>query len=137
MTRKLYQQIANTLQAMQNCEKSGNDEWRIRHYRRLAYELTNALPSGSGFDSGSNLDVEESKPERLVFNTGFHHMNQDGFYCGWSNHQVIVTSSLVFGFQLRVTGLNTRGIKDYIAEVFEHALNSEFEWKIEESASRG
>jgi len=137
MADKLYQRIASTLLAVQNCEKSGNEEWRIKHSARLVYELPSVLPSGSGFDSGTSLDMEESKPERLVFNTGFHHMDQNGFYCGWSNHQVIVTPSLVFGFQLRVTGLNTRGIKDYIAEVFEHALNSEFEWKIEESASRG
>jgi hypothetical protein len=83
------------------------------------------LPSGSGFDNGSKLDLSESTPERIVLSTSYHHMNEGGMYDGWSEHTVIVTPSLASGFNLRITGRDRNAIKAYIAECFHDALTVE------------
>lgn len=86
--------------------------------------INSKLPSGSGFDSGSTFEIDSSSPDRLVFNTSFHHMNDVGYYDGWTGHNVIVTPSFD-GFNIRVTGKNRNDIKDYIGEVF-HDILSEY-----------
>lgn len=83
----------------------------------------NYLPSGSGFDGGSRVNMERSKPNRIVIDTAFHHMSEHGYYDGWSEHSVIITPSLVWGYEIRVTGRNRNEIKDYIGEAFQHALS--------------
>ena len=120
MKRKLYQAIASKLTAMANC---GNIEWLERH-EAAATALAEHLPSGSGFDRGSFIDFEASKPNKLVIITSYHHM-ENGFYVGWTEHKIIVTPSLANGFDIRVTGRDRNGIKDYIGEVFHSALAAE------------
>lgn len=124
---RVYQVIAKSLQAKINCGVSGNSEWHERHYQTILETVREKLPSGSGFDRGTQFDFEKSTPEKLVFNTAFHHMDDDGGYCGWSEHKVIVTPSLCFDFDIRVTGKNVRDIKDYIFDVFSSALDEMIE----------
>src|SRR6185369_12291929 len=94
----IYKQIARTLAAVINCQAilddpAGTEGPRSqqaaaasdRHQARLDAILQTA-PSGSGFDSGTTLD-DSSTPERLKFNTAFHHMSEHGFYTGWTHHQ--------------------------------------------------
>lgn len=69
------------------------------------------------------LASKPSTPNRIVIDTAFHHMNDGGYYDGWSEHSVIITPSLVWGYEIRVTGRNRNDIKDYIAETFQHALS--------------
>jgi hypothetical protein len=121
---KTYQKIASLLQAIINCEKSNNQEWLYNH-RQTIDELMKNAPAGSGFDSGTSLDFLKSTPEKLVFNTAFHHMGENGFYDGWSKHEVIITPSLAFGFNIRVTGRDRNEIKDYIAEMMDSFLNED------------
>ena len=121
---KVYLEIARRLIAHNNCVKSGNVEWRRKHSEALRDLTSEHLLSGSGFDSGTTFDLEWSKPERLVFNTSYHHMDDSG-YIGWSEHDVVVVPSLAFGFDLRVTGRDWRGIKEYIGECFQCALDIE------------
>lgn len=123
MTRYLYQAIATTLQAIRNCEESGNSEWLQTHNERLDNMVREHMPSGSGFDAGTTLD-DDSKPERLVFATSYHHMDKHGGYSGWTEHKVIVTPSLQFGFNIRVTGRDRNATKDYIADVFNTVLTT-------------
>jgi hypothetical protein len=86
-------------------------------------QLTKDLPSGAGFDNGTKIDIDSSHAEKLVFTTSFHHMNEFGFY-GWTDHVITVTPSFT-GINLRVTGRNHNGIKEYILETFEYALTRE------------
>jgi hypothetical protein len=125
--RPMYVAIASTLDAYCRCVEQGNAEWRDKHAFTIGSYERNFLPHGSGFDAGSTLDLEASTPERLVFNTSFHHMNETGFYDGWTEHTVVVTPSLCFDFEVRVTGRDRNDIKDYIAEVFADALRTEVE----------
>jgi hypothetical protein len=121
---KTYQKIASLLQAIINCQKSSNQVWQDNHTEAIETIMQNS-PSGSGFDNGTSLDFFKSTPEKLVFNTAFHHMDENGFYDGWSKHEVIITPSLAFGFNIRVTGRDRNEIKDYIAEMMDSFLNEE------------
>lgn len=115
--------IAMAFVALRRCEQTGN-EWQ-HHWRIIIEDLCrNQLPSGSGVDSGTTFDFDASKPNRLVFNADYHHMS-DGYYDGWTEHQIIVTPSLVFGFEIRVTGTNRNDIKDYLAELYQEALSQQ------------
>ncbi len=110
--------IAGSFDAMGRAEP----EWGERHKDRILAIVKKHMPSGSGFDSGTSFDFDKSKPDKLVFNTYFHHMNDGGYYDGWSEHSVIVTPAFR-GFNLRVTGKNKNDIKDYIGDIFYNALS--------------
>ena len=125
--RPVYMVIASKLQAMVNCDKMGNTEWRNNHLDAISKVLHDHMPSGSGFDCGTGFRVLDSTPERLVFSTSFHHMNEHGSYDGWTEHKVIVTPSLANGFNLRVTGRDRNGIKEYIGDLFHEYLSVEVE----------
>lgn len=78
------------------------------------------MPSGSGFDNGTTIDLDASREDRLVFNTAFHHMNEGGFYDGWTEHTVTVKPSF-WGTSIKVGGRDRNLIKDYIGDTFHHA----------------
>lgn len=118
--QQIYQTLANAVRILQNPDS--REDMRQMWSERLSQIERNLLPSGSGFDSGTALDYLRSTPERLVFTTAFHHMNDAGYYDGWSTHDVIVKPSLVFRLDIRITGKNRNGIKEYIAEQFYSAL---------------
>jgi hypothetical protein len=99
-------------------------QWRDYHESAIEWLCKEHLPSGSGFDSGSALEIDASRADRLVIQTSFHHMSESGYYDGWTQHRVIVSPSFVLGFDLKVTGRDKRGIKDYIGETFQQALSS-------------
>lgn len=120
----LFQAIARALVARANCTATNNVEWLRAHTARAEQLARDNLPSGSGFDSGTRLDIERSTASRLVFTTSFHHMNENGFYDGWTEHTVTVRASLAFDFELVIGGRDRNDIKDYIAECFNSALRN-------------
>lgn len=124
-TRTIAGQIANLIQAIENCDESGNVEWSARHCERLQALIRDHMPSGSGIDTGTTL-APSATPERLAFDCSFHHMDEFGGYCGWTDHRVTVRPSLVFGLTVTVGGRNRNGIKDYLGEVFYSALSAPF-----------
>ena len=113
--------IASKLNAIENCVNTGNIEWCQRHQESLDSLISEHMPSGSGFDSGTTLD-DSTRENRIVFNADFHHMNDAGYYVGWTNHQVIITPDLGMGFNIRITGKNRDYIKDHITDMFHHCL---------------
>jgi hypothetical protein len=123
----LYRKLAGLLLAVENCEKTGNKVWREKHRETIKALAEKHLPRGSGFDNGTKLDLDSSEPEKLVFQTSFHHMNNAGMYTGWTEHKVTVKGSLVYGFTLTVSGQNRNDIKDFISDMFQESLNTEVE----------
>lgn len=121
---KTYQVIARTLGALKRCIDSGNTEWIERHSDRLK-TLLEDFPSGSGFDCGTKLDLDSLEPDKLIFTTSFHHMNESGMYDGWTEHAVIVTPSMELGYRLRITGRDRNGIKEMIGDVFSECLDAD------------
>jgi hypothetical protein len=124
MKRTLYSELAKTLDALKRCQATNNVEWTTKHSATLKM-LQGLLPHGSGFDNGTLLVNHVSHSEKLVFETAYHHMNDGGFYDGWTEHTVTVTGSLVNDFNLRVSGRNRNEIKDYIYECFDCALRED------------
>ena len=122
--RPLYAVLASLMQARQNCQERENHKWFDKHTDRIEELVSEHRPSGGGFDSGTTLDIDRSSSETLIFTTSFHHMSESGMYDGWTNHQVIVTPSLAFGFSLRITNRDQNGIKEYIRDTFRMDLET-------------
>jgi hypothetical protein len=122
MSTKVYQQLASLVTARENCVKSGNDVWFDKHGEAIETIVNNYMPSGSGFDSGTKIDLDKSTGDKLVFTTSYHHMNDGGYYDGWSDHTVTVKPSLLHGFTLNIGGRDRNGFKDYAYDVFQIAL---------------
>jgi hypothetical protein len=122
MNYTIAQQIAQLVGAIQQCALTGNAEWGAKHSERLRIIERNYLPSGAGFDNGTRVDVQRSTPEKLVFTTAFHHMNDAGYYDGWTEHTVTAKPSFLLEVSLTISGPDRNAIKDYMYETFRECL---------------
>jgi hypothetical protein len=127
MKNKIYQSLALKIRAMDNCQKSKNETWLKHHHNFILELMEKTAPSGSGIDCGTEIDICACNANKLVFIVKFHHMNENGFYDGWTQHNIIVTPDLVRNFNLRVTGRDRNQIKEYLHEVYSTWLNEETE----------
>ena len=121
--RPLFMELANLIGAIENCEQSNNYDWMDKHTEKVISLSENNLPHGSGFDSGSMVDIVNSTSEKIVIDTSFHHMDEHGGYDGWTNHTIIITPSLKFGYTLDITGEDKNGIKEYMYDTFNQCLS--------------
>jgi len=129
-TQKLYSAISAAFGALENCRaKENQSSWESRWEDRLEYMCEEHLPHGSGINCGVKMDMDKSRPNRLVFTLGFHNMDEFGGYDGWTHYTAIMTPCLQFGFNLRVTmSGKTRKYdnRDYIRELLDYTLSREF-----------
>ncbi len=86
---KTYEFIAVHLIAMRNCQKINNFEWEERHSDSLD-KILSTFPDSSGFNSGTELDYEKSTSDKLIFNSAYHFMNENGMYDGYNNFRIVV-----------------------------------------------
>jgi hypothetical protein len=124
---KLYQRISQKFDAYLNCIKSNNKIWEDKHKYDIEELVKNNLPSGSGFDSGTHFDFDKSKNNKLIFNTSYHFMDENGMYDGWENYKIEITPDLSLAFNIKIIGKNKNDIKDYILDCFCHDLGKEIE----------
>lgn len=122
--RTVLQEIASRFESWEHCVKNKKVERSAEWLFAIEKLVKDRMPSGSGLDAGTKFDFEASRLDRLVLITDFHHMNEHGFYDGWTYHKVIVTPSFV-GFDLRITGRDRNQIKDYLYDIFYQALGEE------------
>jgi hypothetical protein len=122
LKQPLYQVLANLIEARNNCIDHGKSEWKDNHTDRILDLVKEHMPSGSGFDSGTTIDLDASTAEKIVFHTSFHHMNEDGFYDGWTEHKVTVRPSLGRLINIRISGIDRNMIKEYMDDEFQCAL---------------
>ena len=125
METKLYQKLARTVDARLNCIKANNSLWIERHTEVINRLVLNYLPSGSGIDTGCQIDLDASNGNKLVIHSSYHAMNENGMYDGWYDFTVEVTPSLHLGFELKITGKFGRyqDVKDYLYQAFDAALS--------------
>lgn len=116
---KLYKAIAQAV------EKHSVERFMDIATKELQ-ELKQFYPSGNGIEA--NFLVGHSDKDRLVFDVSYHHMNSNGYYVGYSNHLVIVVPSLLWDFEIRVTGKNKNNVKGCLCDVFNDALRQDVEW---------
>lgn len=117
--------LAKIAAAWRNTRESNNRKWHEEHYLQIQKLVKAHMPSGSGFDAGTHIELDACRENLLVFRTEFHHMDDNGVYCGWTAHRVYVRPSFVFGFLITISGPNKRNIKDYIHDAFYSALSEE------------
>jgi len=106
-----------------NCEwrKTVNDAYRGQCEDRLD-KLEKELPRGSGIDCGCKIDRANSGRKKVIITTSFHHMNDGGYYDGWTEHKIIFTPCLSEGPDMRITGRDRDQIKDYLYDTFSYCL---------------
>jgi hypothetical protein len=133
MARYLYSELASTVAARKNClSASANDsqrEWADKHEDTIERLVKQFMPRGSGFDSGTKIDLDRSHASKLVFETAFHHMDENGFYDGWTEHTVTVTPAFVGDFDIRISGQNRNDIKEMMYQDFEYSLHRDCEFE--------
>ena len=101
-------------------------EWSGKRDDMLA-RIVDMLPHGSGIDS--KLDIDDSKPQRIIVRFSFHHMDENGYYDGWTDHSAIITPCLVNGYSLKITGRDRNQIKDYLHETFDYAISRMIDYR--------
>lgn len=87
------------------------------------------LPRGSGIDAGTTIVSVSDK--QIVLTAGYHHMNEGGYYDGWTHHTIHVRASLMHGITVGVSGPNRNQIKDYLQELYARVMEQEFEWIVQ------
>lgn len=123
--------IAQALQARATCEENGNLQWHAIWSDRLDHIARNALPSGSGVDSGTAIGMD-SKPNAIKLYTQFHHMDDSGCYAGWTEHTVTIRPAFIGRFDLTISGRDRNDIKNYLGELFDHALRADYDYPAHE-----
>lgn len=130
MTQITVQRLAGLIAARLNCIKNKNDNWQDAHEYSIEEIIKEHLPQGSGIDGETAIDYGKSKPDRIVINSSYHVMNENGLYAGWIDYKVIITPSLQFGFELNIVGnfsaKKQLGLRDYLYQAYEHALSEVF-----------
>jgi hypothetical protein len=120
-TDRVYRMLASKIDARRTCfarNTGGADTWFERHTYAIEQIARDVLPSGSGIDSGTKVDLDRSTGEKIVLLTSFHHMDEYGGYDGWTEHTITVRASLIHTIALTISGPDRNGIKEYLAEVF-------------------
>lgn len=131
MKTKLYQLIASEITRLHYCEAAQTNQPHHADNAANARErlqiMQDELPSGSGIDGGTEIDLDESTDKKIVLTQSFHHMNDGGMYDGWTDHKMILTPAFD-GYDLEITGRDRNGIKEYFSDIYRHALNGEYQW---------
>lgn len=121
MKIKLLHAIINQIARLQS-----PDENNVQAAKMALTDLAKEfLPSGSGFDCGTEIDFDRSNLKRIVFVMSFHHMNEGGYYDGWTEHKITIIPDWV-GVEFKsISGRDRNGIKDYIADTLLSCLHTE------------
>lgn len=121
----VIQKLADALEVIRFQEKRGTPE-KAESARRVLKDIErNFLPSGSGFDSGTSVSVDTCRDDCIQLFTTFRHMNDIGYYDGWTAHPVYIRATFG-GISITVGGRNRNGIKEYILDVLQDLLNREY-----------
>lgn len=121
---KLYRRLARLAAQHQNCIAQNNIEWEEKSRLALLALVSDSMPSGSGIDHATKIDLDKSDGEKLIFYVDYHHMNgESGMYDGWTSHVVTVRGSLWTDFNLSISGRDRDGIKEYLHDVYSTALS--------------
>ena len=123
MNRTIAEALASKIDARLTCIKRGSQPMASCHEDAIRDIMDAHAPSGSGIDNGTQLDLDKSASEKLIFTFGYHHMNDVGYH-QWTDYKVIVKASLIYGLDIRITGRDVNGVKKYLYDVYSEFLNT-------------
>jgi hypothetical protein len=129
--KSLAATIFDLCQAIENCENQPSGytsaagsphPWLAKHRASLKSACA-LLPSGSGIDNGTKFVQASAATERIQFTCGYHHMNDQGSYDGWTEHVINVKPSWS-GMTITISGSNRNDVKEYLHDVFSETLST-------------
>jgi hypothetical protein len=123
--RTVAQEIAAAAGARKRCLEDPTREKWLDKWTEALHDIECELPHGSGIDSGTVIDFNASGDDKIVLLASYHHMNDAGFYDGWTDHILVITPAFD-GLRIQVQGHDRNGIKEYLHEVFREALSAEW-----------
>lgn len=130
--RTLGYELASRVQAVKNCIKSKNTEWDAKH-REAIEQLLDALPHGSGIDGEWRIEPENCSDSVITLFCSYHHMNDGGYYDGWTDFTVKIRPSF-YGIDVKVTGAfppKYRDTREYLQEILHMALSRKVYWSLD------
>lgn len=77
------------------------------------------------------IDRDKTTGSKIVLTMSYHHMDEGGYYDGWTDHTITITPSFD-GIDIAIGGRNRNDIKDYLHEVYYYALRDLIAWDDEE-----
>jgi len=97
--------------------------------------IENHFPSGSGFDAGCTINLDNPKSTKLIIDIPFHCMNEDGYYDGWLYPSLIITPSLTYDYDVRINWRSYNGkykflLNEYFLDTFSFLLDQEIEYEM-------
>ena len=113
--------LSKCLIARNKC-KASKHSWQTK-WEQSIDKICEDLPSGSGIDSGVKFEIDKSTPEKLVFSVPFHHMDENGYYDGWTTYKITVKPSFWQGFDLKITGRDKNWTKNYLYDLFNEVFS--------------
>lgn len=134
---KLYSKLASLVIARLNClqNKETHSEWANKHEENILKLCENNLPSGSGFNWGTEIVFDKCNRERLLFKSKYQCMDENGYHDGVIDFYIFVYPSLAFGFELSIRCsdkdslrlINKYSLREYLQNVFSTAFDIELE----------
>jgi len=118
--------------AKANAETHNNGTWAETWAEIIRQIEKEILPAGGGFDAGTSL--VSATGSKLILSTSFHHMNDGGYYDGWTEHTVTVKARFG-GFDLSISGRNRRAIKYYIGDCFHACLSTRVDYSVDSNGA--
>ena len=94
--KKVYEEISARLGAVENCKKSGDIEWEIKHNKAL--ELLFNTFNYSNFE----LDIDNSNSEKIVLNWSYPCYSEHGYFDGDIELKITITASLHYGIDIKI-----------------------------------
>ena len=82
-------------------------------------QFEDGLPIGSGIVATEVISVTNKK---IVISFDYHHMDEHGYYDGWTHHEARITATFG-GYTMYISGRNRNYIKDYLHELFSYHIN--------------
>jgi hypothetical protein len=72
--KPVFRELACLVDARLRCLATGNT-FAEQHEERILSICEEQLPSGSGIDCGTKIDLDKSTGDKLVFIVAYHHMD--------------------------------------------------------------
>jgi len=126
MEFKKYQVLGAFFKSYLNGVKL-NNEW-VEVWEKNINELIETLPHGSGVDGETKFNYEESKNDKLIINSAYHFMDDNGFYDGWTDIQIILKPDWS-RVDLNVKGIFPKkysDIRNYLEELFMESFEENY-----------
>jgi hypothetical protein len=121
--KKKYVSLGIAFNALLNCS-NGNTIWHEKWSDAIT-QIIDSLPHCSGVDGKTEFNFNESKPDKLVIDSSYHCMNENGFYDGMYNFRVVLKPDWQ-NFKLEIKTNMPKKYKDstieYLTDLFFYDL---------------